>query len=465
MISRLDFMDAFLEIQEHPHALIWIAGPVKTIEIREGRATCMLDLLPFRWTGTLTSAENVRRRSSYILLAAHGAEILRFGFEPSGADHFVDSPMLDSESIPPEHALQLVTKDEAWELRDAENTLRVRIPRTTPEAQSWIEDPREYHDHPRMELYPDGTHRIDLQDCDRFFYGKLDSLPLAFLEEDGRILSSFISFKAGIGEHFLGTGERFMERMKSKGFRITLWQTPNIGTDNPLYALARQKRYIAPGGNESEQFLSDFSGQSFGGQIDFTNPEAEEWYREKIRSVLLRGASAIKADFGERVLKNARYAGLSADRLHNRYALLYQRAVWKTTEETVEENPVIWARAGWAGCQRYPVHWGGDASSSWDGMAASLRGGLQLGLSGFTYWSHDIPGFHGVPYFMHSKPSLGVSATRGMDRFLERRRNRRRLPDREARMAAGAHAALCTSRRRDRHVSGTRRFDRSDELH
>ncbi|MDR0543523.1 MAG: alpha-xylosidase, partial [Dysgonamonadaceae bacterium] len=63
---------------------------------------------------------------------------------------------------------------------------------------------------------------------------------------------------------------------------------------------------------------------------------------------------------------------------------------------------IIWARAGWAGCQRYPLHWGGDAASSWDGLAGSLKGGLHLGLSGFAFWSHDVPGFHGVPDFMNS---------------------------------------------------------------
>lgn len=38
-------------------------------------------------------------------------------------------------------------------------------------------------------------------------------------------------------------------------------------------------------------------------------------------------------------------------------------------------------------------------------MAGSLRGGLHLGLSGFAFWSHDVPGFHGVPDFMNSWPS------------------------------------------------------------
>ena len=63
---------------------------------------------------------------------------------------------------------------------------------------------------------------------------------------------------------------------------------------------------------------------------------------------------------------------------------------------------IVWARAAWAGCQRYPLHWGGDSCSSWDGLAGSLRGGLHFGLSGFAFWSHDVPGFHTLPNFMNS---------------------------------------------------------------
>jgi alpha-D-xyloside xylohydrolase len=71
----------------------------------------------------------------------------------------------------------------------------------------------------------------------------------------------------------------------------------------------------------------------------------------------------------------------------------------------VTGHGLVWARAGWAGCQRYPLHWGGDSACTWDGLAGSLRGGLHLGLSGFGFWSHDVPGFHGVPDFMNSWPA------------------------------------------------------------
>jgi len=36
---------------------------------------------------------------------------------------------------------------------------------------------------------------------------------------------------------------------------------------------------------------------------------------------------------------------------------------------------------------------GGDAANTNTAMAASLRAGLSMGLSGFTFWSHDIGGF------------------------------------------------------------------------
>jgi alpha-D-xyloside xylohydrolase len=63
--------------------------------------------------------------------------------------------------------------------------------------------------------------------------------------------------------------------------------------------------------------------------------------------------------------------------------------------EKLTGNRIIWARSAWAGSQRYPLHWGGDAENTDSAMAASLRAGLSFGLSGFTYWSNDAGGFVG----------------------------------------------------------------------
>jgi len=54
---------------------------------------------------------------------------------------------------------------------------------------------------------------------------------------------------------------------------------------------------------------------------------------------------------------------------------------------------LVWARSGYAGSQRYPVHWLGDTQCTFEGMAGALRGGLSLSMSGIPFWSHDIGGF------------------------------------------------------------------------
>jgi alpha-D-xyloside xylohydrolase len=70
----------------------------------------------------------------------------------------------------------------------------------------------------------------------------------------------------------------------------------------------------------------------------------------------------------------------------------YNDAAWKVTKDVTGDG-IIWGRSAWAGSQRYPLHWGGDAENTNSAMAAELRGGLSFGLSGFTYWSHDVGGF------------------------------------------------------------------------
>jgi alpha-D-xyloside xylohydrolase len=105
------------------------------------------------------------------------------------------------------------------------------------------------------------------------------------------------------------------------------------------------------------------------------------------------GVGAIKVDFGEAAPNNGIFAsGRTGFYEHNYYPLRYNKAVADITRKTTGEN-IIWARSAWAGSQRYPIHWGGDAENTDSGMAAELRGGLSFGLSGFTFWSHDVGGF------------------------------------------------------------------------
>ena len=200
---------------------------------------------------------------------------------------------------------------------------------------------------------------------------------------------------------------KYMAQMRADGFRVTLWQTPNLCKGTDVFEEAKENRYIGVARADSKS-TSDFGDVRYGGCIDFSNPEAVAWYQGMIKRLLRIGASAIKTDFGEVIEMKADYHGMPAAKLHNLYSLLYQKACYEACREVNDQagaDTVIWARAGWTGCQRYPVHWAGDPACSWDGLAGCIRGGLHLGLSGFAFWSHDVPGFHGIGDFMANWPT------------------------------------------------------------
>ena len=193
----------------------------------------------------------------------------------------------------------------------------------------------------------------------------------------------------------------FIHGLKDKGFRVSLWQLPYVAEDAEQIDEARKNDYIAPLTKQQASEGSNFSALDYAGTIDFTYPKATEWYKGLLKNLLDMGVVCIKTDFGENIHMDAKYKGMSPELLNNLYALLYQKAAYEVTKEVTGDG-IVWARAAWAGYQRYPLHWGGDSCSSWDGMAGSLKGGLHFGLSGFAFWSHDVPGFHTLPNFMNS---------------------------------------------------------------
>ncbi|HEX8184171.1 MAG TPA: TIM-barrel domain-containing protein, partial [Blastocatellia bacterium] len=178
---------------------------------------------------------------------------------------------------------------------------------------------------------------------------------------------------------------KMISDLKQQGFRVSLWQLPYFTRKNRLYDEIVKSGYAvreAGGGLPSEDAT-----------LDFSNPETVKWYQGQIAALLKLGVGAIKVDFGEGAPSNGVYAsGRTGLYEHNLYPLRYNKVVADVTKE-VTGDWIIWARSAWAGSQRYPLHWGGDAENTNSAMAAELRGGLSFGLSGFTYWSHDVGGF------------------------------------------------------------------------
>lgn len=166
--------------------------------------------------------------------------------------------------------------------------------------------------------------------------------------------------------------------------------------ESMLKRLHEDKGYLVRKPN-GEVWQTDF-WQAGMGLVDFTNPAAREWFKDKVKALLNQGVDAIKTDFGERIPRDVVwYDGSPKLSMHNWYTQLYNQAVFEAIEETYGKgNACLYARSATVGGQQQPVHWGGDCESTFNGMAQSLRAGLSLTSSGFGFWSHGIGGFEGA---------------------------------------------------------------------
>ena len=179
---------------------------------------------------------------------------------------------------------------------------------------------------------------------------------------------------------------KMLRQLSKDGFHTCLWQLPYFTPQNRFFPEIVEKGIHvrnATGGMPVEDAI-----------LDFSNPETVAWYQSKIEGLMKQGVSTIKCDFGEAAPYNGFYhSGKGGLYEHNLYPLRYNKALWEVVERCHPGEGIIWARSAWAGSQRYALHWGGDAATTNIGLLGDLRGGLSFGLSGFSFWSHDMGGF------------------------------------------------------------------------
>ena len=200
--------------------------------------------------------------------------------------------------------------------------------------------------------------------------------------------------------------EKKMASLLENGVHVSVWQCTFLPPrdDNELYVEALARDYIGrevlPDGSRGPKPFSYPEG-STGWRlddlvIDYSNPEGVKWYTGKIAELVQMGVSAIKTDFGDCIPPDAHYKQIAGRRFQNLYSLAYNAANHEAIS-AVNPNTALWARSGTAGSQRYPIHWGGDSQCSWSALQGTLNAALSIGLTGFSYFSHDIGGFIGTP--------------------------------------------------------------------
>lgn len=93
----------------------------------------------------------------------------------------------------------------------------------------------------------------------------------------------------------------FVNRLKTKGFRVTLWVHPFINQDcQPWYNTAIEQKYVVFGHNGSPNTTWWNSRENEASYIDFTKPSAIKWFVDRLHQLRNEtGLESFKFDSGE----------------------------------------------------------------------------------------------------------------------------------------------------------------------
>jgi len=197
-----------------------------------------------------------------------------------------------------------------------------------------------------------------------------------------------------------------IKHLKDLGFRVVVILDPGIKVD------AEYLPYIE--GNNKDLFLKYPDGKNYEGKVwpgwcvfpDFTNPEARDWWEQKLNFYIEAGVDGFWTDMNEPAtwgqtvpdLVQFFYEGQAANHKKGRnvYGLEMARSTKNGQSRHSEaQRPFVLSRSGFAGIQRYAAVWTGDNVASNEHMMAGVRLVNSLGLSGISFSGYDIGGFVG----------------------------------------------------------------------
>lgn len=184
---------------------------------------------------------------------------------------------------------------------------------------------------------------------------------------------------------------------------VSVW--PSVSPASPNYApMAEQGHLIATEqGVELHAFWPDSTGTPVGVAFyDATSAGARDYLWSRLRDSYHRiGVRSFWLDACEPEMRpghahNLAYAAGPGSEVANLYPREHARGIHEHLLATGETDVASLVRSAWAGSQRYGVIlWSGDIPATFPALAASVRAGLNVAMSGIPWWTTDIGGFHG----------------------------------------------------------------------
>lgn len=199
---------------------------------------------------------------------------------------------------------------------------------------------------------------------------------------------------------YYGSPREFNDKLHALGFRVLGYVHPYIRLlllpyrlESPTFEYGLHHHYYVvkpngqPDGPTFEPCLT--------ANIDFTNPNAVDWWQKMISTILIGfHFDGWMEDFGEWINNDDQFAAGKTGRvMASLNPLFYHKITYEITHK-LKPDAIDFSRSGAPGSQAFtPVMWGGDQVANWskdNGLPSVVTAGITAGLSGFAVWGPDI---------------------------------------------------------------------------
>ncbi|WP_196805072.1 alpha-glucosidase [Butyrivibrio sp. VCB2006] len=198
---------------------------------------------------------------------------------------------------------------------------------------------------------------------------------------------------------------------KEKGIRFLGYINPFIALEKGLYKIASEKGYCVKD-KEGKDYLVTITTFP-AAMVDFTNPEAYEWYKTLIKENMIGlGMGGWMADFGEYLpVDCVLHSGENPEFIHNRWPAIWAKLNKEAIAECGKENEIFFfTRAGHTGTiASSAMMWTGDQHVDWsvdDGLPSVIPATLSLAMSGYGIAHSDVGGYTTIMHMRRSKELL-----------------------------------------------------------
>ncbi len=196
-------------------------------------------------------------------------------------------------------------------------------------------------------------------------------------------------------ENRFPNGDKMVKLMHDRGWHVVVWGGP--------WAIGDEEWEFGPEARSKGFIIGERC-------LDYTNPAAVRWHKEKIENFLQRsGVKGWKLDRADEYnpsrKKDIYHDGRNGLMVHNDYPRMFIKTYYDATRAVRGDDFVLLARPTYTGTQAWAVKWGGDTHSItteilWiskhtdKGLRSVIISLQRMAMMGVPFWGSDTGGYH-----------------------------------------------------------------------